>query len=145
MGTGPTVTIQHTEEPEINEFSGRLPVKKGEQLAIDATEVEANYSQGCDHCSYVFAPPLVDGSGARGSLESTDQLLVQATIEPDADGDGFGDETQDQCPSSGDNPRPLRQHPAGRERPRGRQRYGLLLALGGLDREPPAGKKAARP
>ena len=99
VGTGPTVTIQHTEEPEIHEFPGRLPVKKGEQLAIDATEVEANYSQGCDHCSYVFAPSLVDGSGARGSLESTNQLLVQATIEPDADGDGFGDETQDQCPT----------------------------------------------
>lgn len=99
VGTGPTVTIQHTEEPEIHEFPGRLPVKKGEQLAIDGTEIEANYSQGCDHCSYVFAPPLVDGSGARGSLESTNQLLVQATIEPDADGDGFGDETQDQCPT----------------------------------------------
>jgi hypothetical protein len=99
VGTGPTVTIQHTEEPEIHEFPGRLPVKKGEQLAIDATEIEANYSQGCDHCSYVFAPPLVDGSGAQGSLESSGQLLVQASIEPDADGDGFGDETQDQCPS----------------------------------------------
>jgi hypothetical protein len=52
-----------------------------------------------DQFSYVFAPPLVDGSGKRGSTESTGELLVAGTIEPDADGDGFGDETQDQCPS----------------------------------------------
>jgi hypothetical protein len=29
----------------------------------------------------------------------TEELLVAASIEPDADGDGFGDETQDACPS----------------------------------------------
>ena len=27
------------------------------------------------------------------------QLNVSAILEPDADGDGFGDETQDQCPT----------------------------------------------
>jgi hypothetical protein len=48
--------------------------------------------------SYLFTPPLVDGSGARGSTEAVNELLVAATIEPDADGDGFGDETQDKCP-----------------------------------------------
>jgi hypothetical protein len=33
------------------------------------------------------------------SLEPTGELLVAGSIEPDADGDGFGDETQDKCPT----------------------------------------------
>src|SRR5205085_4335180 len=52
-----------------------------------------------DKFSYVFTPPLVDGQGARGSNAVAGELLVSADIEPDADHDGFGDETQDQCPS----------------------------------------------
>ncbi len=102
-GTGPTVTLQvNDEEPEapIQEFAGRVPVKKGQHLAIDAGKyVQATVNDSGDKFSYVYAPPLVDGSGARGSLEATGELLVAATIEPDADGDGFGDETQDQCPT----------------------------------------------
>ena len=31
------------------------------------------------------------------SAEPSQELLVQATLEPDADGDGWGDETQDRC------------------------------------------------
>ena len=100
-GTGPTVILQPTDpvETPIREFPGRLPVKKGQHLAIDGTDVQATYNNSGDQYTYVFAPPLVDGQGARGSTEATGELLVAATIEPDADKDGFGDETQDQCPS----------------------------------------------
>ncbi|HET9198836.1 MAG TPA: hypothetical protein VFN92_11355 [Solirubrobacterales bacterium] len=102
-GSGPTVTLAVNEdalEAPIQEFAGRLPVKKGQHLAIDAGKyVQATVNDSGDKFSYVFSPPLVEGSGARGSLEATGELLVQATIEPDADRDGFGDETQDQCAS----------------------------------------------
>jgi hypothetical protein len=98
-GTGPTVTIQPAAQPSIQEFGGRLSVKKGQHLAIDATDVQATYNTSGDKFSYIFTPPLVDGAAARMSLQPTGELLVQGTIEPDADGDGFGDETQDQCPS----------------------------------------------
>ncbi|HZO06489.1 MAG TPA: hypothetical protein VFB52_08885 [Solirubrobacterales bacterium] len=104
-GTGPTVTLQVNEdliEAPIQEFPGRLPVKKGQHLAIDGGKyLLATINDSGQEFSYVFSPPLVDGSGARGSLESTGELLVAATIEPDADGDGFGDETQDACPTQG--------------------------------------------
>jgi hypothetical protein len=100
-GTGPTVTLAVNEdliEAPVQEFPGRLSVKKGQHLAIDAGKyLQATVNDSGQEFSYVFSPPLVDGSGARGSLESTGELLVAATIEPDADGDGFGDETQDQC------------------------------------------------
>ena len=102
-GTGPTVTIKPDEaamETPITEVGGRLPVKKGQHLAIDATKsISAIYNSNGSKFSYLFEPPLVDGEGARGSTEAVNELLVAATIEPDADGDGFGDETQDQCPS----------------------------------------------
>jgi hypothetical protein len=100
-GTGPTVTIPAISGPDVPvaEFPGRLPVKKGNHLAIDGTNVLATYNTSGDKFSYLFAPPLVDGQGARGSSDVTGELLVQAVIEPDADHDGFGDETQDQCPT----------------------------------------------
>jgi hypothetical protein len=45
-----------------------------------------------------FPNGLADGATAPGNAESGKELLVQAVVEPDADNDGFGDETQDQCP-----------------------------------------------
>jgi hypothetical protein len=101
-GTGPTVTIPAEDNPietPIYEFDGRLPVAQGQHLAIDGTNVHATYNNSGQQFTYRFTPPLVDGQGARGSNEATGELLVQADIEPDADGDGFGDETQDGCPS----------------------------------------------
>jgi len=106
-GTGPTVTIPgglSSGDPiPILEFPARLSVKKGNHLALDGTNVWATVNNSGDKFSYVFSPPLVDGQGARGSNippGATGELLVQAVIEPDADGDGFGDETQDGCPTN---------------------------------------------
>jgi hypothetical protein len=101
-GTGPTVVIPETGalETPIIEIGGRLPVKKGQHLAVDASpNLWATVNNSGDKFSYVFAGPLVEGAGKRGSNEATGELLVAGTIEPDADGDGFGDETQDQCPT----------------------------------------------
>jgi hypothetical protein len=99
-GTGPTVTIPATPEGAdvpILEFPGRLPVKQGQHLALDQTTALTTYDSSGSKFSYVFSPLL--GGAPQGSAEATGELLVQATLEPDADGDGFGDETQDQCPS----------------------------------------------
>ena len=48
-----------------------------------------------------FAGPIPDGTGATPASPPIDKarVYVNADIEPDADHDGFGDETQDQCPS----------------------------------------------
>lgn len=96
--TGPTVTTQGT--GEIEEFPARLQVVNGEQLALDAPSTRMVYNQGGNEYTPLYAPPLVEGQGPRGpGGEPTGELLVQATMEPDADGDGFGDETQDGCPT----------------------------------------------
>jgi hypothetical protein len=101
-GTGPTVTVpQDNGDPApTTQASARVPVSKGQHLAIDGSmNIKATYDASGSKLSYVFAPPLVDGQGARGSNAVVGELLVSADIEPDADHDGFGDETQDQCPS----------------------------------------------
>jgi hypothetical protein len=96
--TGPTVTTAGT--GEIEEFAARVVVKQGEHLALDAPAAHMVYNQGGNEFTPLYAPPLVEGQGPRGpSGDPTGELLVQAVMEPDADGDGFGDETQDGCPT----------------------------------------------
>jgi hypothetical protein len=49
-----------------------------------------------------FTSPLSDGGPAPGQLGGSlpdTQVYLQAVVEPDADGDGFGDDTQDKCPT----------------------------------------------
>jgi hypothetical protein len=101
VAEGPTVTIPASNalDTPILEFPARVTVKQGNHLALDGTNVWATVNNSGDKFSYVFKPPLVAGQGPRGSTDATGELLVQADIEPDADGDGFGDETQDSCPS----------------------------------------------
>ena len=96
---GPTVTLKGT--GEIEEYPARVPVKKGVHVALDAPSASMVYNQGGDKYTYLYAPPLVKGNAPRASSgEPTGQLLVQAVIEPDADKDGAGDETQDACPAN---------------------------------------------
>jgi len=97
VGTGPTVTIAGTGETTVEEFPARVPVKKGNHLAIDTTDAHAIYETGGNKFSYVYSPVLVDGAAARDSASVHGELLVAAVMEPDADKDGFGDETQDRC------------------------------------------------
>ncbi len=102
-GTGPTITLPPIgeEEVSITQVPARLPVKAGQQLAVDITKsVAIIYNSNGDKRSYMFSSPtLQEGEGQRASNEVLNELQVQATIEPDADNDGFGDETQDKCPT----------------------------------------------
>ena len=105
VADGPTVTIPAStaSETPILEFPARVLVSPGNHLALEGTNIWATYNTSGDQFSYVFNPPLVAGQGPRGSVSATGELLVQAVIEPDADGDGFGDETQDGCPTQSQN------------------------------------------
>lgn len=95
VATGPTVTIAGTGETE--EFPARVSVAKGNHLAIDTTTAQAIYETGGNEFSWGYGPTLVDGAAPLTSASAHGELLVAAVVEPDADKDGFGDETQDQC------------------------------------------------
>jgi len=99
VATGPTVTIAGT--GEIEEFPARVPLKQGNHLAIDTSTAQAVYASSGSDFTYVYAPPLANGAALRNSDAVTEELLVGAVYEPDADRDGYGDETQDQCLGNG--------------------------------------------
>jgi hypothetical protein len=84
------------------EFSERIPVKQGYVLGLDPdldAAVAITVSASSDQI-YQFGGdvPVGETSTATGPFP-TYRVNVAATIEPDADGDAYGDETQDQCPT----------------------------------------------
>ena len=87
------------------EYPTRLSVVAGEVLALDRTVraggVFHGYGGDASWRAAQFDPLLaLDAVGAEPSSTSIGrELLLNADIEADKDGDGFGDETQDNCPS----------------------------------------------
>lgn len=79
----------------------QLAVAVGDRLVVDleggaAIAGEPNMIPGSDVVER-WTPALADGE-TRAPVSTTDAwLYYQATIEPDRDGDGLGDETQDTC------------------------------------------------
>jgi hypothetical protein len=88
-------------------FPTRIPVQAGDLLGIRAGTTPTD-------CFFVGAPgdsirfrndPGTDPEPADGSTQTLPSMLpnirtnISAVVELDADGDGFGDETQDRCPT----------------------------------------------
>lgn len=90
-----------------NEFETRLPVQAGEHLAFGSNEGGAiscltlppeNVEANSGGIGFPIPQP-----GETATFEATeDAVPVSGRIEPDRDGDGFGDLTQDGCPQSAD-------------------------------------------
>lgn len=81
----------------------RVPVKAGDRIGIDlddGEEIGILRHAGFDSTSLTFAPLLAASeSRAPDSSDSDDfEALFNASIEPDVDGDGYGDESDDRCP-----------------------------------------------
>ncbi len=85
----------------LNEFPTRIPVEAGDLLGAFGTPGTLVCVPGALDIIGVFGPadPAV---GSTPPLTTVVGALVDvaATVEPDADKDGFGDETQDQCPTN---------------------------------------------
>jgi len=82
----------------------RTPVTAGDQLGL-TYGIGGNHAlpSGCGTgpFRYVYTPALVQGNPPQAqSLHGSCDELINATVEPDADHDGYGDETQDQCPTN---------------------------------------------
>jgi hypothetical protein len=83
-------------------FPTRIPVQAGDRLGLFANLV-ADCVNGNPASGYAAAD--VSGDQAVGSTsnygpDAMERLDVSAVLEPDADNDGFGDETQDNCPAT---------------------------------------------
>lgn len=97
-----------TPSPEIlNTFSTRIPVKAGDvpgNFYTDSTVgfrnttgYDTEYNDGALGDPGLDAPP---GTTITYTFDAGDQIDLSAVLEPDADHDGFGDETQDLCPTN---------------------------------------------
>ncbi len=84
----------------LNSFPTRISVQPGDVLGLYMGAVGAFFYRGAAssyEVRYTTSDPAV-GSTLTFSPGNSIQIDVSAVLEPDADNDGFGDETQDQCP-----------------------------------------------
>jgi hypothetical protein len=82
-------------------FASRLSIRAGDLIAVDgpASAAAPLAFQGGGGTNSRFNPPLLGGDPARGPTANGFGFMgmVSAQLEPDADNDSFGDETQDKC------------------------------------------------
>jgi hypothetical protein len=97
VGVGATDT-RNTQEAGRYTFPARLAVTAGDIIGLDDDGGGTKIAAGSTTTD-VFAFGTKLGAFAQiPSKQASTELLVNADIEHDADGDGYGDETQDFCP-----------------------------------------------
>jgi len=92
-----------TVNPGTNVFATRLSVQAGDRLGLLPVEEESPlYCATSDSGDHTWSRPGSIGIGAPHVFSAGVDVRVPliSTIEPDRDGDGYGDETQDKCPQS---------------------------------------------
>ena len=84
-------------------FAVRIPVQRGDRLAVDLGRGPAGVYHLRREAGFATLgfEPAITGDQPRVATSALDgaELLINADVELDADGDGFGDETQDNCPT----------------------------------------------
>jgi hypothetical protein len=93
----------------LNSYPVRLPVEAGDLIGFAFTGIGSCIEAPVTGygARFVQADPTVSTMSLFGS-EGMLRLAVTASLEPDADADGFGDETQDECPTDPSTQRPCR-------------------------------------
>lgn len=109
-GAGPTETL--AQAPGTYSFPARLPVQVGDRIGYDMNLAPGNLVlwgavQGVPGDRFGSASIWPQGGSPSFYADMSDPpfgsnayLPMNATVEPDADGDGYGDETQDGCPTN---------------------------------------------
>ena len=87
----------------VDTIPARLPISPGDRLALDQNGTQALHAltPGSGARLEVYDPAVPDSpvTTTSATLLEDLELLLNADVEQDRDGDGFGDETQDGCPS----------------------------------------------
>lgn len=92
-GAGGTDTFTFSDD--VNRPKG-VPVSAGDRIGVYVNDAAlATVAAGPGQAGAVVGS---HGSGTRTYQPTAGALLLQAVVEPDADGDGYGDESQDACP-----------------------------------------------
>lgn len=102
LGIGASAQVMTT-APGVSEFPTRLSVKQGDNIGIKWTSANTAIFIAAGSISgataLYFAPALADSDTRNANIvNGSTEFFVNADLEPDADADGFGDESQDVCP-----------------------------------------------
>jgi hypothetical protein len=86
---------------ELRTYSVRIPVRQADVIGAYTPPGGCPRDGGAGYGSLSVSGDVAPSSSA--SIGSSDSLKIpiSAVLEHDADNDGYGDETQDQCPTSG--------------------------------------------
>lgn len=99
-GTGGAATAPVTLTGLTQEAAVALPVRAGDTLGLELSRgarLAADDSSLPGDQMFWWSPALAEGETRILNVELRARLAYQAVIEPDRDGDGRGDETQDAC------------------------------------------------
>lgn len=84
-------------------FPTRLPIKAGEGVGTmidDVTQIAGRGGPAGTDTDLFESFPSTTAPTAADTTDLPVEIAYNADVEPDADGDGYGDETQDGCPTS---------------------------------------------
>jgi hypothetical protein len=90
--------------PGANVFPTRVSIQAGDRVGVVAASLDSPaYCLTGDNGDVAWFLNGSAGTGSARLFAATAEVRVPvvAVIEPDKDGDGYGDETQDKCPGSG--------------------------------------------
>lgn len=87
-------------EAGANEFAARIPVRAGDRFGLHGFTGTLFCSDESEDTSLVRHGETSIGETRTFKAETGIGAPVTAVVEPDRDGDGYGDERQDQCPQS---------------------------------------------
>lgn len=104
QATGPSFVIppgaQVLGDPPV-ELSARVPIAAGQRIGLEADHPISMvvYNPTADVTSTVLFNGVVYNGEMYGNPLTSTAIAINADIEPDADGDGYGDESQDCFPA----------------------------------------------
>jgi hypothetical protein len=82
-----------------NSFTGvRIPAAAGDLIGLGVSQDGQCFRLTPGYTMYTSTGDTSPGTTGPYTAATGSQLDIAAILEPDADSDGFGDETQDQCP-----------------------------------------------
>src|SRR5918994_2634354 len=83
-------------------LSPGLPISAGNEVGIDIADdtSPAAFRSRSMASGFIDSPAIGDGASSPSGALGVQEILLNADVEPDADGDRLGDETQDQCPTN---------------------------------------------
>jgi hypothetical protein len=85
-----------------NTFDTRLPVQAGDKFGLYGLKgaIACAFGTGADKLGFTSGNSTIGTTLTASAEHTSEQSPVSVVIEPDADHDGYGDETQDNCPQN---------------------------------------------